>query len=94
MPIRINVAEVKEDCRIERIPTPKTRCWEEEKMLCPSIPELIERDQRLYKCAFNINEPKCQKVKLTIPKEICYPDEKYYPYPPPPPRPYPFKKTN
>ncbi len=97
MPIRVSVAETKEDCLSQRIPTPRTVCWEEEVMLCPSVPQLVEKEQVLLKCGQVLTNNDCKKVKLTIPKEVCYPEEKYYPYHHPRPRPaypppYPAKK--
>lgn len=101
MPIRINVAEIAEDCRKEIIPTPKTVCWEEEMMLCPSVPVLVEQTVKLPKCAYRTTDSQCSRIKLTIPKEICYPEERYHPYPPipysrhpPPPPPYGYAKTS
>ena len=81
MPIRVSIAELKEDCLTQRIPTPRTVCWEEEVMLCPSVPFLVEKQQNLLKCGQVLSNDDCRKVKLVIPKEICYPVEKYYPYP-------------
>ncbi len=93
MPIRVSIAEIKDDCLVQRIPEPKTQCWEEEVMLCPSVPQLIEKQQILLKCTFNLSNDDCSRVKLTIPKEICFPEEKYYPYPGGYSRPY-YHKTN
>ncbi len=83
MPIRVEVAEVVEDCSLQTLPTPKTACWEEERMLCPKgVPQLVEREAKVYKCDYRLTDTRCTKIKLTIPKEVCFPQERYYPYPP------------
>ncbi len=90
-PLDIEVATVKEDCEPRLIPTPETVCWDEEKMLCAAVPTLVEAEQHLNKCAPSIGGEDCQRVRLTIPREICYPVQKYHPYPPPP-SPYKIKR--
>lgn len=80
MPIEVEVATVKEDCQTKLLPTPKTICWDEEVELCAAVPELVERDEHLSKCSLTVGEDECQKVRLTIPRELCYPVERYHPY--------------
>ncbi len=41
--IKVTVAEVEDRCRTELVPTPKTRCWEEEEELCTNVPMLVEK---------------------------------------------------
>ena len=87
------MAELEERCDYKLLPTPKTTCWEEEAELCARVPELLPREQELYKCSQRVGEERCKGVRLTIPREICYPAERYHPYPPPP-APYPHKKSH
>ncbi len=81
MPIRVTVADIKDDCINQKVPTPKSECWEDEEQLCPSVPELVDKPQTLLRCSFVLSNDDCSKVKLTIPMQICYPVQKYYPYP-------------
>ena len=76
---------VEEDCHPSRVPTPRTLCWEEEKEVCSDVPELVKKDEHLNKCAVTLSEDECEKVRLTIPREICFHVQKYSPvYPEPP----------
>ncbi len=34
----------------------------------------------LNKCSLTRGEDECQRVRLTIPREVCYPVERYHPY--------------
>ncbi len=92
MPIDVNIARLEDNCETKLVPTPKTVCWEEEATLCAAVPTLVEQDEHLNKCGLGIGEDECQRVRLTIPTEVCYPVERYHPYPQ---RgyggPYPFK---
>ena len=88
VPIEINLADVKEDCNVRLIPAPETVCWDEEAMLCAAVPTLVEKDEHLNKCSLAIGEEECERVRLTIPREVCYPVEKYHPYGYPP---FPYK---
>ncbi len=88
VPIKVKMAELEEKCREKLVPTPKTTCWDEEVPLCAQVPQLLEREQDLYKCTSKVGNDQCQRVRLTIPREICYPQERYHPYGAAPPSPY------
>lgn len=89
VPIRARGTESEARCRDVLIPTPRSICWEEEVEICSEVPELVEQDEHLNKCAPAVGEDECAKVRLTIPREICSYVQVYQPYyPPPPPQPY------
>ncbi len=70
VPIKIKMATLEDNCQEHLVPTPRTTCWDKDAELCPHVPELSQSEQKLYKCSHRISEDKCQRVRLTIPREI------------------------
>ncbi len=73
VPIEVKMTTVEENCGERPVPTPKTTCEDEEVNLCPNIPELEDLEVTLPKCVPSVGEEKCQRVRLTIPREVCRP---------------------
>ncbi len=70
IPIKVKMASLEEECRVQLVPTPRTTCWDKDVDLCPHVPELAHTVQKLYRCSAAISEDQCQRVRLTIPREI------------------------
>ncbi|TRY76603.1 hypothetical protein TCAL_03497 [Tigriopus californicus] len=80
VPINIEASTIEMDCSTSLVPTPKSKCWEEELEFCVDIPELKEKEEHLSRCAPDIGEEECEKVRLTIPREFCFHVQKQYPH--------------
>eukprot|EP00095_Tigriopus_kingsejongensis_P009534 maker-scaffold260_size234135-snap-gene-0.10 protein:Tk09534 transcript:maker-scaffold260_size234135-snap-gene-0.10-mRNA-1 annotation:"hypothetical protein" len=61
VPITVEASNIKTECKSSLVPTPKSKCWEEEEEFCVELPELKEKEEFISRCAPDIGEEECKK---------------------------------
>ena len=50
---------------------PRVNCQVKTEKKCIVVPDVVDDVQIVEKCQPKIGKPKCQKVELVLPKQIC-----------------------
>ena len=72
VPVTLTFPVPEKKCESKPITIPRVSCQVKTEKKCISVPEITETDSTVEKCQPVIaSAPKCQKVELVLPKQIC-----------------------
>merc|ERR1712165_240958 len=70
-PVTVIVPEPKKTCVDKPISLPRVSCEDLVENKCIQVPEVEDSSVTVDKCTYALGEPACQKVELTLPKQVC-----------------------
>jgi hypothetical protein len=70
-PVTVIVPEPKKTCVDKPISLPRVSCEDIVEEKCIQVPEVEPSSVTVDKCTYGLGEPACQKVELTLPKQVC-----------------------
>jgi len=70
-PVTVIVPEPKKTCVDKPISLPRVSCEDLVENKCIQVPEVEDSSVTVDKCTYGLGEPACQKVELTLPKQVC-----------------------
>jgi len=95
VPVRVGFPVAQKNCINKPITIPRISCETRTEQKCVDQPEIEETTETLEKCETSLAEPDCQKIELTLPKQVCkelvygYAEDKAPKYPQPTYKPEP-----
>merc|ERR1712106_202249 len=69
--ITVKVPVAKEKCEERGVSIPKVKCEEVSEEKCFELPYTTKKSDSFEKCSTGIGPPKCEKTKVTLPKQVC-----------------------
>ena len=70
-PVTVTYPEPKKTCVDKPISLPRVSCEDIVENKCIQVPEVEDSSVTVDKCTYGLGEPACQKVELTLPKQVC-----------------------
>jgi hypothetical protein len=70
-PVTVVYPEPKKTCVDKPISLPVVACEDIVENKCIQVPAIEESSVSVAKCTYGLGEPACQKVELTLPKQVC-----------------------
>merc|ERR1711890_194605 len=70
-PVTVTYPEPKKTCVDKPISLPRVSCEDIVENKCIQVPEVEADTVTVDKCTYALGEPACQKVELTLPKQVC-----------------------
>ena len=69
--VRVGYPEPVKTCVNKPISLPRITCEVLTERKCVAQPEVEDATESVEKCATSLGKPECQKVELTLPKQVC-----------------------
>ncbi len=71
VPVRVGYPEPVKTCVNKPITLPRLSCNTVTEEKCVDQPEVEEYVETIEKCTTKLGAPKCQKIEITLPKQVC-----------------------
>ncbi|XP_040574452.1 uncharacterized protein [Lepeophtheirus salmonis] len=71
VPVRVSYPEPIKSCVNKPISLPRVSCSDIQEEKCIIVPEVQDSVQTVEKCSTRLGAPSCQKIELTLPKQVC-----------------------
>ena len=71
VPVRVGYPEPIKTCVNKPITLPRLSCETVTEQKCVDQPEVVDETVSVEKCTTRLGAPRCQKVELTLPKQVC-----------------------
>lgn len=71
VPVKVAYPEPVKTCVNKPIALPRITCEDLSAEKCITVPEIEEATESIEKCTTGLGAPACQKVELTLPKQVC-----------------------
>ena len=71
VPVTVSYPEPVKTCVNKPIYLPRVSCANNVEKKCITVPDVSESRQSVEKCETKLAAPACQKVELTLPKQVC-----------------------
>jgi len=71
VPVTVGYPEPVKSCVNKPISLPRVSCADLTEEKCITVPEVEDATESVEKCVTGLAAPACQKVELTLPKQVC-----------------------
>lgn len=71
IPVTVSYPEPVKTCVNKPIYLPRVGCEDKVEKKCITVPEVEDSSESVEKCVTKLAAPSCQKVELTLPKQVC-----------------------
>jgi hypothetical protein len=71
VPVKVSYPEPIKTCVDKPISLPRVSCEDLSEEKCITVPEVEDATETVDKCQTQLAAPACQKVELTLPKQVC-----------------------